>query len=98
MHNDESTALEQTPDTVKEGSKPKSKKGFAALSKEEVRKISSMGGKAAHAKGTAHCFSSEEAKAAGRKGGSAPHKTRGKHPVAEKDEAASAPSQDPTKP
>ena len=31
--------------------------------------ICSKGGKAAHAKGTAHTFSSDEAKAAGKKGG-----------------------------
>lgn len=35
------------------------------------REIASKGGKAAHAKGTAHEFTSEEAREAGRKGGSA---------------------------
>ena len=33
------------------------------------RRIASMGGKAAHAKGTAHEWSREQARAAGRKGG-----------------------------
>lgn len=37
---------------------------------EKQRKIASMGGKAAHAQGTAHQWTSEEAAAAGRKGGS----------------------------
>jgi len=36
---------------------------------EKQRTIASKGGKAAHAKGTAHEWSSEEARAAGRKGG-----------------------------
>ena len=39
------------------------------MSEEKQREIASKGGKAAHAKGTAHQFTSEEAKAAGRKGG-----------------------------
>ncbi len=39
---------------------------------DKVRTISSMGGKAAQAKGTAHRWNSEEARAAGRKGGSTP--------------------------
>jgi uncharacterized protein len=33
------------------------------------RRIASMGGRAAHAKGTAHEWSSEQARIAGRKGG-----------------------------
>lgn len=51
-------------------------KGFAAISPERVREIASKGGKAAHAVGTAHKFTSEEAKAAGRKGGLARGKRR----------------------
>jgi len=50
-------------------------RGFAKMSKEKQQLIASKGGKAAHAKGTAHTFSSEEARAAGRKGGQAPRKT-----------------------
>jgi len=45
------------------------KKGFAALDAERQREIASKGGKAAHAKGTAHQFTPEEARAAGSKGG-----------------------------
>jgi general stress protein YciG len=46
-----------------------SKRGFASMSKERQREIASKGGKAAHAKGTAHEWSSDEAKVAGSKGG-----------------------------
>ena len=44
-------------------------RGFASMEPNKQRKIASKGGKAAHAKGTAHKWSSEEAKLAGRKGG-----------------------------
>lgn len=47
----------------------KLKKGFAVMSKEDHKRIASQGGKAAHAKGTAHQFNSEEAREAGKKGG-----------------------------
>ncbi len=46
-----------------------STKGFASMDDEQKRTIASLGGKAAHRKGTAHEFTSEEAAAAGRKGG-----------------------------
>ncbi len=45
------------------------RRGFAALDAEQRRRIASMGGRAAHEKGTAHEFTSEEAAAAGRKRG-----------------------------
>ena len=44
-------------------------RGFAAMDREKQRQIASMGGRAAHEKGTAHEFTSEEAREAGRKGG-----------------------------
>lgn len=44
-------------------------RGFASMDKEKQRKIASMGGKAAHQKGTAREWTSEEAREAGRKGG-----------------------------
>jgi uncharacterized protein len=47
----------------------KSKRGFASMTLEQLREIASKGGKAAHAQGKAHRFTSEEAKIAGRKGG-----------------------------
>lgn len=49
------------------------KQGFASMDPERQREIASKGGKAAHAKGTAHQFTSEEAREAGRKGGKAAH-------------------------
>jgi general stress protein YciG len=39
------------------------------MSAEKQREIACKGGKAAHAKGTAHEYTGQEAKAAGRKGG-----------------------------
>jgi general stress protein YciG len=51
----------------------KSNRGFASMDREKQRQIASKGGKAAHAKGTAHEFTQEEARAAGRKGGQAAH-------------------------
>lgn len=47
----------------------KSKRGFASMDPERQREIASKGGRAAHAKGTAHEWSRDEARAAGRKGG-----------------------------
>lgn len=48
---------------------PDAKRGFAAMNPDQQRKIASKGGKAAHAQGVAHEFSSEEARQAGRRGG-----------------------------
>jgi general stress protein YciG len=45
------------------------KRGFAALDPEKQREIARLGGRAAHAQGKAHEFTSEEARVAGRKGG-----------------------------
>jgi len=47
----------------------KEKRGFASMDRQKQREIASKGGRAAHAIGTAHEFTSEEARAAGRKGG-----------------------------
>ncbi len=47
----------------------RSRRGFASMSATKQREIASKGGKAAHAKGTAHEWTSEEARVAGRKGG-----------------------------
>ena len=58
----------------------KKKRGFAAMDPKKVAEIASKGGKAAHAAGTAHQFTSEEARTAGQKGGSAPHRVRGRGP------------------
>lgn len=62
------------------------RRGFAAMNRDRVREIASKGGKAAHAAGTAHQFSSDEARVAGRKGGMAPHVRRGgvrRRPISE---------------
>lgn len=58
----------------------KKKRGFAAMDRSKVLEIASKGGKAAHAAGTAHRFTSEEARIAGAKGGSAPRARRGSGP------------------
>lgn len=50
------------------------KRGFASMSPEKQREIASRGGRAAHARGTAHQWTAEEARVAGRRGGLA--KTR----------------------
>lgn len=45
------------------------KRGFGSMDPDKQRALASAGGKAAHAKGTAHQWTTEEAIAAGRKGG-----------------------------
>jgi general stress protein YciG len=57
--------------------RPRSRRGFAAMDPSLVRTLASRGGKAAHAQGTAHEFTSAEARAAGRKGGLASQRRRG---------------------
>lgn len=44
-------------------------RGFASMDKDKQRMIASKGGRAAHAKGTAHKWTSAEARKAGRMGG-----------------------------
>src|SRR4051794_3759147 len=46
-----------------------SKRGFASMDANRQKEIASKGGRAAHAKGTAHEWTSDEARVAGRKGG-----------------------------
>jgi len=53
-----------------------SKRGFASMDPSKQREIASKGGRAAHAKGTAHEFTSDEARVAGRKGGEAVRRDR----------------------
>jgi general stress protein YciG len=52
-------------------------RGFAGMSDQQQRAIAAQGGRAAHARGTAHEFSSAEARKAGRKGGQAVSRDRG---------------------
>lgn len=60
--------------------KSKKPRGFACMDPERRRELASKGGKAAHALGVAHQFTTEEAKSAGKKGGDAPHVRRGAPP------------------
>lgn len=60
----------------KPGKSGKGKQGFASMSKEKRSEIARKGGKAAHAKGTAHKYDASEAREAGRLGGEAVSKNR----------------------
>lgn len=53
---------------------PKKRRGFAAMSIEQRTELASRGGKAAHALGKGHTWTTDEAKIAGRKGGLAKRK------------------------
>lgn len=69
----------------------KERRGFASMSPEKQREIASKGGRAAHAKGTAHEWTSEEARSAGRKGGQISRGGRGRlSPMSESGDAAAA--------
>src|SRR5262245_14231357 len=72
--------------------KPRRPRGFAAMDRSKVSEIASKGGKAAHAAGTAHQFTSDEARAAGKKGGVAPHVRRGRGPR----QSATVPTAEPS--
>ena len=60
--------MQETEIKVQE-KKTAAKRGFAAMDPAKQRAISSLGGKAVHEQGKAHCFNPEEARNAGRKGG-----------------------------
>ncbi len=66
----------------------RSDRGFAAMDRDKQRQIASMGGKAAHAKGTAHEFTSAEAALAGSKGGKAAHEKGTAHEFSREEAAA----------
>lgn len=53
-------------------------RGFRSMDREKQRAIASKGGKAAHARGTAHEWTSDEARLAGIKGGRVSRGGRGK--------------------
>lgn len=67
------TAAAPAKETVEKKVKKKGVllRGFAVMSPERVKEIAAIGGKAAHAKGTAHEFTPEEARRAGKIGGMA---------------------------
>jgi general stress protein YciG len=54
----------------------RARQGFAVLDPELRRSIASKGGKAVHAQGKAHEFTSDEAREAGKKGGEAVSRDR----------------------
>ena len=59
---------EQSGSPGQQGSAPsRTGRGFAGMDRERQREIASQGGRAAHASGNAHQFTSEEARAAGSK-------------------------------
>jgi general stress protein YciG len=53
--------------TGQHGGQTSGGRGFAGMDRERQREIASQGGRAAHASGNAHQFTSEEARAAGSK-------------------------------
>lgn len=63
-------------------SKPRSgtsRRGFASMDRAKQRQIAALGGRASHASGNAHEFTSEEARRAGSKGGKAAHASGNAH-------------------
>jgi general stress protein YciG len=70
----------------------KRRRGFAGMDAAKQREIASKGGKAAHAKGTAHEFTPEEAREAGRKGGRSSRRGGGRPQEEEPEEARPAAS------
>jgi len=77
--NDETNPNETTMESPSSAETPRSgtsRRGFASMNREKQREIASKGGKAAHAKGTAHEFTPDEARQAGRKGGLAVSQNR----------------------
>ena len=66
------------------------KRGFSSMDPLKQREIASKGGKAAHAKGTAHEFTADEARIAGKKGGAASRERRSRDGGAPEDAPATA--------
>ncbi|MGB9988810.1 KGG domain-containing protein [Pseudoduganella rhizocola] len=65
-------------------------RGFASMDPQRQREIASQGGRAAHAKGTAHEFTSEEARRAGamsHKNGNRQSASRGNKQDSQQDQA-----------
>lgn len=77
---EETDTTEATNSAPAPAAKPRKPRGFAAMDRKKVSEIAAKGGKAAHAAGTAHQFTSDEARVAGKKGGVAPHVRRGRGP------------------
>src|SRR5688500_17311989 len=58
----------------------KERRGFASMSPDRQKEVASKGGRASHAKGSAHEWTPEEARSAGRKGGQVSRGGRGRLP------------------
>src|SRR5436853_3858948 len=69
-------ALSDSDNDMQSNGGRRSNRGFASMDRGKQREIASKGGRAAHAKGTAHEFDSDEARNAGRKGGQAVSRNR----------------------
>jgi general stress protein YciG len=77
-----SPALSDQAERTEGGNVPTPRRrGFAAMTPEKQRELSSRGGKASHQKGRGHEWTTEAARAAGRKGGLASRGGRGKGSV-----------------
>ena len=72
----ESDDRQRSTSSIASAHRQRSNRGFASMDQRKQREIASKGGKAAHAKGTAHEFDSSEAREAGRKGGIAVSRDR----------------------
>lgn len=66
-------------DTTGKRQRASSNRGFASMDPQRQREIAAEGGRAAHASGNAHEFTSEEAREAGSKGGRAAHQSGNAH-------------------
>jgi uncharacterized protein len=69
---------DQDVDEAMTTSEGKQKRGFASMTSEKQREIASKGGRAAHAKGTAHEWTPDEARSAGHKSARANREGRGR--------------------
>src|ERR1043166_1267387 len=72
----ESDDKQRSASSIASAHRQRSNRGFASMDQRKQKEIASKGGKAAHAKGTAHEFDSTEAREAGRKGGLAVSRDR----------------------
>lgn len=85
--------MNETPKTDMNPPARKERRGFASMSPEKQREIASKGGRAAHAKGTAHEWTSDEARVAGRKGGQISRGGRGRLSETSMDSGSFAPTE-----
>lgn len=70
MNDDDAAMMVKLDDSnTHQSASGRGQQGFASMTKEKQREIASKGGKAAHAQGTAHEWTSKEAAEAGRRGG-----------------------------